>query len=59
MEDNHNYLLPARCFRGIPASTRAAHAALMAHGRSYAKNLVKEFFITLTYKRRQQIIRWW
>lgn len=26
--------LPARCFRGIPASTSAAHDAFMAHGRS-------------------------
>lgn len=27
-------LLPARCLRGIPASTSAAHAAFIAHGRS-------------------------
>jgi len=28
------YLIPARCFKGIPASTRAAQAAFIAHTRS-------------------------
>lgn len=27
--------IPARCFKGIPASTSAAHDAFIAHGRSY------------------------
>jgi hypothetical protein len=26
--------LPARCFKGTPAKARAAHDALIAHGRS-------------------------
>lgn len=30
-------LIPAKCFKGIPASTRAAHNAFMAHGRSLGK----------------------
>lgn len=47
----HRSHLPARCFRGIPASTRAAHAAFMAHGRSYRSSCqgtstyIKMYFI--------------
>jgi hypothetical protein len=34
--------LPARCLKGIPASTSAAHAAFIAHGRSYILSQEKQ-----------------